>query len=88
MQLNTSREAAAPHVIDGAVARLPVRGRRHHPPPRFPLVALKAWGTRLTQRTGAKQATAAAAREVAIILHRVLHDGGESRCPAKEAQAA
>jgi transposase len=50
--------------------------------------ALKAWGTRLARRTGAKKATVAVARKLAVILHRMLRDGTEFRWSAKEGQPA
>lgn len=50
--------------------------------------ALKAWGTRLAKRIGAKKATVAVARKLAGILHRMWKDGSEFRWSAKEAQAA
>ena len=37
--------------------------------------ALKAWGTRLTKRVGAKKAKVAVARKIAIILHCIWTDG-------------
>lgn len=39
--------------------------------------ALKAWGTRLAKRIGAKKATVALARRLAIVLHRMWTDGSE-----------
>ncbi len=50
--------------------------------------ALKAWGTRLAKRIGAKKATVAVARKLAGILHRMWKDGSEFRWSTKEAQAA
>ena len=50
--------------------------------------ALKAWGTRLAKRIGAKKATVAVARKLAGILHRMWKDGSEFRWSAKEKQAA
>jgi transposase len=50
--------------------------------------ALKAWGTRLVKRIGAKKATVAVARKLAGILHRMLCDGSDFRWSAKEGQAA
>jgi transposase len=50
--------------------------------------ALKAWGTRLAKRVGAKKATVAVARKLAGILHRMWRDGSEFRWSAKEAQIA
>jgi len=49
---------------------------------------LKAWGTRLARRIGTRKATVAVARKLAVILHRMLRDGGEFRWSAKEVQAA
>ena len=49
---------------------------------------LKAWGTRLAKRTGAKKAMVAVARKLAGILHRSLRDGSEFRWSAKEGQPA
>jgi hypothetical protein len=46
--------------------------------------ALKAWGTRLRKRIGAKRATVAVARKLAVILHRMPRDGSEFRWSAKE----
>ncbi len=88
LPLNPSRRAAAPRastrLLRGCLFE--AAGTILHRAYRWS--TLKTWDTCLARGIGAKQATAAAAREVAIILHRVLHDGGESRCPAKEAQAA
>ena len=39
--------------------------------------ALKAWGTRLTKRTGLRKAKVAVARKLAVILHRMWVDGTE-----------
>ena len=50
--------------------------------------ALKAWGTRLAKRIGAKKATVAMARKLAGILHRMWKDGSEFRWSTKEAQTA
>ncbi|WP_052389644.1 hypothetical protein [Belnapia moabensis] len=50
--------------------------------------ALKAWGTRLAKKIGAKKATVAVARKLSVILHRMLRDGSEFRWSAREAQAA
>ncbi len=50
--------------------------------------ALKAWGTRLAKRIGAKKATVAVARKLAGILHRMWKDGSEFRWSTREAQAA
>jgi len=50
--------------------------------------ALKAWGTRLAKRIGAKKATVAMARKLAGILHRMWKDGSEFRWSAQDAQAA
>ncbi len=41
--------------------------------------ALKAWGMRLAKRAGARKATVAVARKLAVILHRTLRDGSEFR---------
>ena len=37
--------------------------------------ALKAWGTRLLKRVGAKKAKVAIARKIAVILHCIWTDG-------------
>ncbi len=37
--------------------------------------ALKAWGTRLMKRVGAKKAKVAVARKIAVILHCIWTDG-------------
>ena len=50
--------------------------------------ALKAWGTRLAKRIGAKKATVAVARKLSVIIHRLLRDGSEFRWSAREAQPA
>jgi transposase len=50
--------------------------------------ALKAWGTRLAKRIGAKKATIAVARKLSGILHRMWKDGSEFRWGAKVGQAA
>ncbi len=50
--------------------------------------ALKARGTRLAKRIGAKKATVAVARKLSVILHHMLRDGSEFRWSAKEEQAA
>jgi transposase len=50
--------------------------------------ALKAWGTRLAKRIGAKKATVAVARKLAGILHRMPRDGSEFRWSTQERQAA
>jgi transposase len=39
--------------------------------------ALKAWGTRLMKRVGAKKAKVAVARKIAVILHCIWTDGTE-----------
>ena len=44
---------------------------------------LKAWGTRLAKRIGAKKATVAVARKLSGILHRMWKDGTEFRWSAK-----
>ena len=49
---------------------------------------LKAWGTRLAKRIGAKKATVAVARKLAGILHRMWKDGSEFRWSAHDAKAA
>ena len=49
---------------------------------------LKAWGTRLAKRVGAKKATVAVARKLSVILHCMWKDGSEFRWSAKEQQAA
>jgi transposase len=49
---------------------------------------LKAWGTRLAKRIGAKKATVAVARKLAGVLHRMLRDGSEFHWSVKERQAA
>ena len=49
---------------------------------------LKAWGTRLAKRIGAKKATVAVARKLAGILHRMWKDGSEFRWSAQDAKAA
>ena len=49
---------------------------------------LKAWGTRLAKRIGAKKATVAVARKLAGILHRMWKDGSEFRWTAREGQPA
>jgi len=36
--------------------------------------ALKAWGIRLVKKIGDKKATVAAARKLAVILHRMRQD--------------
>ena len=48
--------------------------------------ALKAWGTRLAKRAGARKATVAVARKLAVILHRMLRDGSEFRWSTKRGQ--
>jgi transposase len=49
---------------------------------------LKAWGTRLVKRIGAKKATIAVARKLAGILHRMWKDRTDFRWSSNEAQAA
>jgi transposase len=49
--------------------------------------ALKAWGTRLAKRIGAKKATVAVARKLSGILHRMWKDGTEFRWSTKVGQA-
>jgi transposase len=48
---------------------------------------LKAWGTRLMKRVGAKKAKVALARKLAIVLFRIWKDGTEFRWE-KEAAVA
>jgi transposase len=50
--------------------------------------ALKAWGTRLAKRIGAKKATVAVARKLAGILHRMWKDGTSFRWSADLGQAS
>ena len=50
--------------------------------------ALKAWGTRLGKRIGAKKATVAVARKLSGILHRMWKDGTEFHWSTKVGQAA
>jgi transposase len=50
--------------------------------------ALKAWGIRLLKRIGAKKATVAVARKLAVILHRMLRDGSEFRWAAQHGSMA
>jgi transposase len=47
---------------------------------------LKAWGVRLTKKIGAKKATVAVARKMAVILHRMWRDGSEFRWSSKQGQ--
>jgi transposase len=49
---------------------------------------LKAWGTRLVQRVGAKKARVAVARKIAIILHCIWVDGTEFWWTREEAKMA
>ena len=42
----------------------------------------------MARRIGTRKATVAVARKLAVILHRMLRDGGEFRWSAKEVQAA
>ncbi len=49
---------------------------------------LKAWGSRLAKRIGAKKATVAVARKLAGIRHRMWKDGSEFRWSAQDAKAA
>jgi transposase len=46
--------------------------------------ALKAWGTRLAKRNGLKKAKVAAARKLAVILHRMWVDGTPFNWQAEE----
>jgi transposase len=50
-------------------------------------IDLKAWGTRLMQRSGGKKAKVAVARKLAIILHRIWTDGSEFRWTKEGAKA-
>ncbi len=50
--------------------------------------ALKAWGTRLAKRIGAKKATVAVARKLSVILHRMLRDGTDFRWSIEKEQPA
>lgn len=52
--------------------------------------ALKAWGMRLSKKTGAKKAKVALARKMAVILHRMWMDDADFRWTGeqKEARAA
>jgi len=47
----------------------------------------KAWGLRLWIRIGFKKAKIAAARKLAVILHRLWHDGTDFIWSSKEAAA-
>ncbi len=47
--------------------------------------ALKAWGTRLMKRVGAKKAKVAVARKIAVILHCIWTDGTEFEWGSKTA---
>ena len=49
--------------------------------------ALKAWGMRLTKRTGLRKAKVAVARKLAVILHRMWLDRTEFTWSNKEAAA-
>jgi len=49
--------------------------------------ALKAWGMRLAKRNGLRKATVAAARKLAVILHRMWVDGTEFNWSTKKAAA-
>src|SRR3984893_3279730 len=49
--------------------------------------ALKAWGMRLAKRNGLRKATVAAARKLAVILHRMWVDGTEFKWSTKKAAA-
>jgi transposase len=46
--------------------------------------ALKAWGTRLMKRVGAKKAKVAVARKIAVILHCIWTDGTEFQWGAEK----
>ena len=50
--------------------------------------ALKAWGTRLAKRIGTRKVTVAVARELSIILHRMLRDGSEFCWSVREPKPA
>lgn len=50
--------------------------------------ALKAWGMRLAKRAGARKATVAVARKLAVILHRMRRDGSEFRWSTKQGPPA
>jgi transposase len=47
--------------------------------------ALKAWGIRLAKRSGLPKAKVAAARKLAVILHRMWIEGSEFKWSSKEA---
>jgi transposase len=47
--------------------------------------ALKAWGLRLTKRSGLRKAKVAIARKLAVILHRMWMDGTDFRWSSQEA---
>ena len=49
---------------------------------------LKAWGTRLVQRIGAKKARVTVARKLAVVLHWIWVDGTEFRWTREEAKMA
>jgi transposase len=50
--------------------------------------ALKAWGLRLSKRSGLKKAKIAVARKLAIIMHRMWVDGTRYRWTSAEPVAA
>ncbi len=47
--------------------------------------ALKAWGIRLSKRSGLRKAKVAVARKFAVILHRMWIEGAEFKWSSKEA---
>ena len=49
---------------------------------------LKAWGTRLVKRIGARKARVAVARKIAVILHCIWGDGTEFWWTREEAKTA
>ena len=49
---------------------------------------LKAWATKVAQRQGNKRATAALARKMAVVMHRMWVDGTTFRFSAVEAPVA
>ena len=48
---------------------------------------LKAWGIRVTKRSGLRKAKVAVARKLSVILHRMWVDGTEFNWSAKEVAA-
>ena len=48
---------------------------------------LKAWGAKLTKRSGLRKAKVAVARKLAVILHRMWIDGTEFNCSMKKTAA-